>query len=244
MNQNIGAFFDIDGTLYRGSLMIEHFKKLIKYEVVDPLNWHHNVKKSYEDWKKRTGEFDDYIDSLAEIYIDSLKGMNKNRLEFITDQVIHLKGEQVYSYVRNRIEFHKENGHKIFFISGSPDFLVEKMATKYGVTEYIGTKYLVDADGCFTGEILPMWDSVNKNKAIDQLIEQYQIDIDASFAYGDTNGDLSMLRRIGNPIAINPNYELVHQLKLDENLAKRTLIIVERKDVVYQLSADVDIISK
>lgn len=244
MSQNIGAFFDIDGTLYRGSLMIEHFKKLIKYEVVDPLNWHHNVKKSYEDWKKRTGEFDDYIDSLAEIYIDSLKGMNKNKLEFITDQVIHLKGEQVYSYVRDRIEFHKENGHKIFFISGSPDFLVEKMASKYGVTEFIGTKYLVDSEGCFTGKILPMWDSVNKNKAIDQLIEKYEIDIDASFAYGDTNGDLSMLRRIGNPIAINPNYELVHQLKLDESLSKRTLIIVERKDVVYQLNAAVDIISK
>ena len=25
----IAAFFDIDGTLYRDSLMIEHFKKLI-----------------------------------------------------------------------------------------------------------------------------------------------------------------------------------------------------------------------
>ncbi len=244
MSKNIGAFFDIDGTLYRGSLMIEHFKKLIKYEVVDPLSWHHNVKKSYEDWKKRTGEFDDYIDSLAEIYIASLKGMNKNKLEFITEQVIHLKGEQVYSYVRNRIEYHKENGHKIFFISGSPDFLVEKMAEKYGVTEYIGTKYLVDELGFFTGEILPMWDSVNKNKAIDHLIEQYDIDIDASFAYGDTNGDVSMLKRMGHPIAINPNYELVHQLKSDEELSKRTLIIVERKDVVYQLNADVDILSK
>lgn len=52
--------------------------------------------------------------------------MNKTKLEFITDQVIHLKGEQVYSYVRDRIAFHKENGHKIFFISGSPDFLRRK----------------------------------------------------------------------------------------------------------------------
>ena len=29
--KNIAAFFDIDGTLYRDSLMVEHFKKLIKY---------------------------------------------------------------------------------------------------------------------------------------------------------------------------------------------------------------------
>ncbi len=32
----IGAFFDIDGTLYRDSLLVEHFKKLIRYEVIDP----------------------------------------------------------------------------------------------------------------------------------------------------------------------------------------------------------------
>lgn len=244
MNQNIGAFFDIDGTLYRGSLMIEHFKKLIKYEVVDPLNWHFNVKRSYDDWKKRTGEFDDYIETLAEIYIESLTGLNKKQLDFITDQVILLKGEQVYAYVRDRIEYHKENGHKIFFISGSPDFLVEKMAEKYGVTEYIGTQYLIDDSGCFTGEIKPMWDSDNKNRAIDHLVSKYDIDLSSSFAYGDTNGDLSMLRRIGNPIAINPNYELLYQLKLDPELSEKAIVIVERKDVVYQLKANVDIISK
>ena len=30
----IAAFFDIDGTLYRDSLMVEHFKKLIKYDII------------------------------------------------------------------------------------------------------------------------------------------------------------------------------------------------------------------
>ncbi|ALP02292.1 hypothetical protein PCZ31_0337 [Clostridioides difficile] len=33
--KNIAAFFDIDGTLYRDSLMVEHFKKLIKYDIID-----------------------------------------------------------------------------------------------------------------------------------------------------------------------------------------------------------------
>ncbi len=244
MDKNIGAFFDIDGTLYRGSLMIEHFKKLIKYEVVDPLNWHFNVKKSYEEWKKRTGEFDDYIETLAEIYIDSLKGLNKERMDFIVDQVINLKGEQVYSYVRDRIEFHRRMGHKVFFISGSPDFLVEKMAEKYKVTEFIGTIYMVDENGCFTGEIKPMWDSENKNRAIDHLIEKHQIDLAQSYAYGDTNGDLSMLRKIGIPIAINPNYELLEQLKNDPILSDKTKVIVERKDVIYELDPKVSIMNR
>ena len=35
----IAAFFDIDGTLYRDSLMVEHFKKLIKYDIIDQKAW-------------------------------------------------------------------------------------------------------------------------------------------------------------------------------------------------------------
>lgn len=38
--KNIAAFFDIDGTLYRDSLMVEHFKKLIKYDIIDQKNWY------------------------------------------------------------------------------------------------------------------------------------------------------------------------------------------------------------
>ena len=30
----IAAFFDIDGTIYRNALLIEHFKKMIKYELL------------------------------------------------------------------------------------------------------------------------------------------------------------------------------------------------------------------
>ena len=34
---NIAAFFDIDGTLYRDSLLIEHFKKLKNGPIACPL---------------------------------------------------------------------------------------------------------------------------------------------------------------------------------------------------------------
>ena len=35
MTKNIAAFFDIDGTIHRNSLLIEHFKMLVKYEYID-----------------------------------------------------------------------------------------------------------------------------------------------------------------------------------------------------------------
>lgn len=239
---NKAAFFDIDGTLYRDSLMIEHFKKLVKYEVIDSSNWHDHVKHTHRDWLQRIGEYDDYMLELAEIYINSLKGLNKDRLEFIVDQVIKLKGDIVYSFTRERILMHQQMGHKIFFISGSPEHLVEKMANKYDVFDFKGTVYKVDEDGAFTGEVVPMWDSKNKANAIQDFVDRYDIDLDNSYAYGDTNGDLSMLRRVGNPVAFNPTKELLKSINNDKNIKEKVSIIIERKDVIYKLSPDVDTI--
>ena len=239
---NIAAFFDIDGTLYRNSLMIQHFRKLIKYEVIDPYAWHSHVKHTYDDWEKRHGEFEDYLEELAEIYVDSLKGINKNHIEFIAHQVIDLNGEKVYKYARSRVNYHKKQGHRIFFISGSPDFLVCRMAKKYDVKDYRGTKYIVDENNNFTGEVVRMWDSDNKQKAINEFVKKYDVDLEKSYSYGDTNGDLSMLKIVGNPIAINPNKNLLTNIKNDESLSKKATIIVERKDIIYKVSPQVEIL--
>ena len=240
--KTIADFFDIDGTIFRNSLMIEHFKKLMKYEILDPALWYNKIKPVFEEWDKRYGDFDDYLDTLSEVYIEGLKGVNKSFIEFIAAHVINLNGDMVYRYSRERIRWHQKNGHKVFFISGSPDFLVSKMAEKYGATEYRGTTYLVDENNNFTGEIRKMWDSENKFKTISEFLEKYDVDLDSSYAYGDTVGDLSMLNMVGNPIAINPNRELILKIRENRELFEKITIIVERKDVIYKLRPDVEIL--
>lgn len=240
----IAAFLDIDGTLYRNSLMIEHFKKLVKYEVVDPGLWHTSVKEAFVEWRKRVGEYEDYMLELVDIYYEALKGRRAADLEFISNQVINLHGDIVYKYTRNQILWHKLQGHKVFFISGSPSFLVGKMAQKYEIDGFRGTEYITDEEGRFTGGVIPMWDSVSKNKAIDDFVEEYGIDLSQSYAYGDTNGDLSMLCRVGHPVAINPAKELLLNIKHSAELSEKATIIIERKDVIYKLNADVNILSE
>ena len=194
------------------------------------------------EWESRFGDFERYLEVLAEVYLDELKGVKKDYIEYIAAHVIKVNGDMVYKYSRDRIEWHKSQGHKVFFISGSPDFLVSKMAEKYGVTEYRGSIYKVDEENRFTGEIIKMWDSASKQRAIDELIEKYAVDLENSFAYGDTTGDLSMLRMMGNPIAINPNRELFEAIRADDKLSKKATIIVERKNLIYKLDASVEII--
>ncbi|MBS5786928.1 MAG: HAD-IB family hydrolase [Clostridioides difficile] len=238
---NTAAFFDIDGTLYRDSLMVEHFKKLIKYDIIDQKDWYSNVRDTFMDWDKRQGNYDDYLLEVSELYVRSITGLDTTCINFTSDQVIKLKADRVYKYTRSRIAWHLKQGHIVIFISGSPNFLVEKMAKKYNASDFCGSEYIFKND-VFTGNLIPMWDSNSKNTSINNFTKKYEIDLLNSYAYGDTSGDFNMLRRVGKPIAINPTKELLKMINLNENMKNKTNIIVERKDLVYSLTSRVEII--
>ena len=109
------------------------------------------------------------------------------------------------------------------------------MSEKYHMDDYRGTIYEVDENGKYNGEVIPMWDSNSKKKAINELVEKYNIDLNNSYAYGDTSGDYTMFKSVGCPFAINPTKELIGKIKEDNNLKEKINLIVERKDVTYKL---------
>lgn len=235
----VGAFFDIDGTIYRNSLLTEHFKKMIKYELIDPLAYEEKVKETFKLWNERKGDYDKYLLSLTESYVNAMIGISEKDNDFVSDQVLNLSGNRVYRYTRERIKWHKEQGHKVIFISGSPDFLVKRMANKWGADDYQGSIYHTK-DGRFSGEISPMWDSRNKIKSLNRFCEKYNLDLEKSYAYGDTSGDYSMLKSVGNPIAINPSKEFLEKLRENQEISKKVQVIIERKDVIYKVNLDVE----
>ena len=87
-----------------------------------------------------------------------------------------------------------------------------------------------------------MWDAKNKKRVIKQYCEEYSIDLKKSYAYGDTTGDFTMFKQVGNAIAINPARRLLLKLKKDKELREKVTIIVERKDVIYRLDSGVSIL--
>jgi len=238
MKKRSAAFFDIDGTLYREGLITEMFKKLIKHEIIDPERWYKEVKPEYIKWDKRVGNYDNYLLKMADIYVEAIKGLHKTQIELISDRIVSQKGDRLYTYTRDRIKWHQAQGHLTITISGSPSELVKEMSERHGFDDYIGTGYLIDKENFYTGEISPMWDSVNKIKAIHHFKDKYNIDLDNSYAYGDTAGDLSMMKCVKNPIAINPTHELLTDILNTQELRKKITVIVERKDVVYKLRPD------
>lgn len=232
------AFFDIDGTISRSGLIAQMFKKMIKFELIDESHWYAEVKPSFSKWSKRMGSYDDYLMKMVDIYNRSMADVRPSQMEHIARRVIEQQGDYVYVFTRERIRMHREKGHKVIAVSGSPLELVREMAAKYDMDDYRGTIFPVGEDGLYTGACVPMWDSESKHGAIEELVELYDIDLAASYGYGDTSGDRSMLGMVGHPYAINPTQELLRAIREDDGLREKTKIIVERKDVVYHLQID------
>lgn len=231
----IAAFFDIDGTIYREGLITEVFKKIIKYELVDKEKWENEVRPAYISWDKRQGDYDTYLLKMVDIYMEAIIGTGEEHIKHIARKVIEQKGDRVYTFTRERIKWHKNQGHIVIAISGSPIELVKEMSEKYHMDDYRGTIYEVDENGKYNGEVIPMWDSNSKKKAINELVEKYNIDLNNSYAYGDTSGDYTMFKSVSCPFAINPTKELIGKIKEDNNLKEKINLIVERKDVTYKL---------
>ncbi|MDF2654072.1 MAG: hypothetical protein K0R19_546 [Bacillota bacterium] len=236
--EKIAAFFDIDGTISREGLISEMFKKMIRYELIDNSKWYRDVEPAFRQWNKRLGDYDLYLQKMVDIYTETVKYTNPYHIRFIAKKVIEQKGERVYTYSRERIKWHKEQGHIVIAISGSPIELVSEMSSLYGMDDYRGTVYEIDTDGAYSGTILPMWDSKSKQKAVLEMSAKHQLDLSACYAYGDTAGDFSMLKLVGNPYAVNPTRELITQILADDKLKQDISVIVERKDVTYQLNVD------
>lgn len=230
----IAAFFDIDGTLYRDSLMLAHLDELVEEGFIPAHVYVSKIKPIKTARKNRELEYEDYLNKLIEIYNHYLKRIPVEYIDNCADKAIEKAAKHVYHFTKNAIEWHKNQGHKVIFISGSPDFMVERMGKIYDVDLALGSVYIIK-NNKYTGKIEPLWDHNSKNKMIERLVNVHDLDLKKCYSYGDTHGDLLMLERVGHPTAINPSAELINKIRMNEKLQDKTSIIIERKDVIYPI---------
>jgi len=71
----------------------------------------------------------------------------------------------------------------------------------------------------------------DKANIVERVFERHpELTREGSIAIGDTEGDISLLESVQNPVCFNPNQALYDHAK-----SQGWQVIVERKDVVYHL---------
>src|SRR3989442_509935 len=115
------AVFDIDGTIFRSSLLIEITNAMIKIGAF-PLETTTLYQPEYNNWLNRTGTYQAYLDKIILVFEKYIAGVRQETLEVISDIVIQNLSLQTYRYTRELISQLKKT-HFLVAISGSPDEL-------------------------------------------------------------------------------------------------------------------------
>ena len=223
------AVFDIDGTIFRSSLVIELSHALVEAEIF-PMAAKKEIAKEYLAWLDRKGTYEAYINKVVKIYLKHITGQRYIQVKRIAENIINYQKDRVYRYTRDLIKKLKKQGYFLVAISGSPSYIVEAYAKAIGFDVFFGTEIEVKS-GKFTGEIVNVDSAFHKAKIVKNLAAKYKsISLKKSVAVGDTEGDVAMLSLVGNPIAFNPNYNLAKVAK-----KKGWKIVIERKDVILEI---------
>lgn len=223
------AVFDVDGTIFRSSLVIELSHALVDAGIF-PKIAKQEIAKEYTAWLNRQGTYEAYIDKVVKIYLKHITGQPFNKVKKVAEAVIKYQKDRTYRYTRDLIKTLKKQNYLLAAISGSPSYIVEAYAKAIGFNVFYGTELEIK-NNKFTGKILNVDSAYKKADIVKELAQKYNINLKQSIAVGDTQGDIAMLELVGKPIAFNPNFELAKIAK-----KKKFMVVVERKDVIYNIS--------
>jgi HAD superfamily hydrolase (TIGR01490 family) len=224
------AFFDIDGTIFRSSLLIELVEQLVA-EGIFPPEAQDEYEVPYRAWRNREGHYDAYIAAIIKTFLTHIKGVHYGTFADVGRQVVAMKSKRVYRFTRDLLSELKERGYTLIAISQSPKTILDEFCEQYGFDKVYGRIYEIGPQDQFTGTVTEEHLIQNKATIAKRVFERHpELTKVGSVAVGDTDGDISLLELVDRPICFNPNQTLYTH-------AKRNgwEVVGERKDVIYKL---------
>ncbi len=223
------AIFDVDGTIFRSSLLIQVVNRLIEKKVF-PTSTRRVYEREYERWLNREGDYDAYIGAVVEAFVGHLKGVHYSELADAAEEVVDEQSKRVYRYTRDLLKDLKKRGYFLLAVSHSPKTVLDKFCPRLGFDKTYGMLYEIGPTECFTGNITEEHLILNKAAIVRRAIEKENLTLTHSIGVGDTETDIPFLEMVGKPICFNPNSKLYRYAK-----RMKWNVVVERKDVVYEL---------
>ena len=180
------AFFDFDGTVTKKDTFLHFiffvkgkFYSLLGITVLLPVFILYKIRLISNEKAKEL------------VFSFFFKGIKESFLKKKGQQFVNIINKMLRSEAIEKINWHKSQNHKIFIVTASSNIWVEEWC-KQNNLNLISTMYKIE-DDFITGKILGKNchgnEKVNRINAECNLSEYIDI-----YAYGDTKGDLPMLR--------------------------------------------------
>lgn len=200
----IGAFFDFDGTIIYGYSATTYLREQIKRGDIAPKQLLQLGRVMVDFGLGNMGfsammvAASQYLAGISEAdYIDFAEKLYSKHI-----------AKLIYPESRALIEAHLKKGHTVALISAATPYQVLPAARELGI-EHVKCTHLEIADGVFTGAVIkPTCYGMGKVDAAEQLQREFDLDMQQSFFYSDSDEDIQLLEYVGKPRPLNPNKRL------------------------------------
>ncbi len=201
----IGAFFDFDGTVISGYSAFAFIEEQIKRGHLSPRELVELLGAMASFGLGKMG-FSAMMLGMAQF----LRGIREDSYAAFGQELFesHI-ARLIYPESRALVEAHLRKGHTVAIISSATPYQVEPAARDLNIENVLCTRLEVEK-GMFTGKVLrPTCFGQGKVTAAESLVESFGVDLDQSFFYSDSDDDIQLLERVGNPRPLNPNKKLL-----------------------------------
>ncbi len=215
-HKNRIAAFDIDDTLYGGSLFLDlvaHMveRKMVSSRVIEEANGHRTA------WEHRQGSYDAYVGEQVRVFGDGhLRDVSEADVIAVAKTLCERHRHKQFIFTRELLRTLHDLHYRTIALSGSPKHIVDVFAREWGFHAAVGTEYEI-VNGFFTGnEANTKLHLLIKHEHFRRLSRELACDEDGSIAIGNSGSDLPMLLEARYPIAFCPQPSLEREARLRE----------------------------
>ncbi len=208
MSGTPAAFFDLDRTVMRGASTWHFGVAALKHGFYSPRALAH------DGWELakfvRRGSTDASADAIRAQILGAVRGHRRTDMYQLGPEVLGPILAAVRPEVHTRILEHESEGVRTYLCSAAPVEILEPLARTLQMSGgAIGTVAAVDAEGCYTGELVgPFCYGPGKRAAVVAEAARAGLDLERSHAYSDSASDLPLLEAVGHPVVVRPGAAL------------------------------------
>lgn len=160
------------------------------------------------------GATDEETAQVMQVAKDTLANVSAREISRMWPEVLAGILPRVYPEMLAEIYRHQDEGRRTYIVSAAGSDMVTSLAMVLGMDGGIGTRYVVNEEGVYTGELDGTFVyGQGKVPAMERIAERDGVDLERSWAYSDSASDLPMMRAVGNAVAVNPDAPLIAAAK-------------------------------
>jgi HAD superfamily hydrolase (TIGR01490 family) len=197
----VGAFFDLDGTLVDGFTATAHAGDRIRRRqarigevlgVIEASMRYRFGRMQFERLLTRAAGY--------------LRGESLTELDVLGERLfVERISSRVFPYMHEVVRAHQQQGHTVVLSSSALTIHAEPVARYLEISHVLCNHFELDDQGLLTGRIArPIVWGRNKAAAVQQFCDANDVDLQRSYFYADGNEDAALMKLVGLPRPVNP----------------------------------------